>query len=51
VYGARPLRRWLQRELETRIGRSLIAGDVPEGATILVDEKNGELSVSHHLIN
>jgi len=51
VYGARPLRRWLQRELETRIGRSLIAGDVPEGATILVDEKNGELSVSHHFVN
>jgi ATP-dependent Clp protease ATP-binding subunit ClpB len=51
VYGARPLRRWLQRELETRIGRSLIAGDVPEGATILVDEKNAELSVSHHLVN
>jgi len=51
VYGARPLRRWLQRELETRIGRSLIAGDVPEGATILVDEENGELSVSHHLVN
>jgi len=51
VYGARPLRRWLQRELETRIGRSLIAGDVPEGATILVDEKNGELNVSHHLVN
>jgi ATP-dependent Clp protease ATP-binding subunit ClpB len=51
VYGARPLRRWLQRELETRIGRSLIAGDVPEGATILVDEKDGELSVSHHLVN
>jgi ATP-dependent Clp protease ATP-binding subunit ClpB len=51
VYGARPLRRWLQKELETRIGRSLIAGDVPEGATIRVDEKNGELSVSHHLVN
>jgi ATP-dependent Clp protease ATP-binding subunit ClpB len=51
VYGARPLRRWLQRELETRIGRSLIAGDVPEGATILVDEKDGELSVSHQLVN
>ena len=29
VYGARPLRRYIQRELETRIGRALIAGDVP----------------------
>jgi ATP-dependent Clp protease ATP-binding subunit ClpB len=48
VYGARPLRRYLQRELETRIGRSLIAGDVVDGATIEVDIENGELTVTHH---
>jgi ATP-dependent Clp protease ATP-binding subunit ClpB len=47
VYGARPLRRYIQRELETRIGRALIAGDVPEGATISVDLKNNALTVSH----
>ena len=51
VYGARPLRRYLQRELETRIGRSLIAGDVVDGATIQVDLKNGELTVTHHMAN
>ena len=51
VYGARPLRRYLQRELETRIGRSLIAGDILDGATIRVDLKNGELNVSHHMAN
>ena len=51
VYGARPLRRYLQRELETRIGRSLIAGDVLDGATIRVDLKNNELSVSHQTVN
>src|SRR5687768_17406497 len=28
VYGARPLKRFLQRQLETRIGRAIIAGDV-----------------------
>ena len=48
VYGARPLRRHIQRELETRIGRSLIAGDVPEGAIIRVDLKNNALDVSHY---
>jgi ATP-dependent Clp protease ATP-binding subunit ClpB len=37
VYGARPLRRFLQHQLETRIGRALIAGDVHEGATVQVD--------------
>ncbi|MEM8781348.1 MAG: ATP-dependent chaperone ClpB [Planctomycetota bacterium] len=37
VYGARPLKRFLQRELETRIGRELIAGNVPDGGTVTVD--------------
>jgi ATP-dependent Clp protease ATP-binding subunit ClpB len=37
VYGARPLKRYLQHEVETRVGRSIIAGDVPDGATLTVD--------------
>jgi ATP-dependent Clp protease ATP-binding subunit ClpB len=45
VYGARPLRRFLQRELETRIGRALVAGEVYDGATIRIDVKGDELSV------
>ena len=32
VYGARPLKRYLQREVETRLGRALIAGDVMDGS-------------------
>ena len=32
VYGARPLRRFIQREVETRIGRALIAGEIRDGA-------------------
>lgn len=47
VYGARPLKRYLQRHLETIIGRALIAGDIPEGSTILVDEVDGQLKVTH----
>ncbi|MGD2023288.1 MAG: ATP-dependent chaperone ClpB [Desulfobacterales bacterium] len=47
VYGARPLRRYLQRELETRIGRALIAGDVLDGATLRVDLKNDELVIDY----
>jgi ATP-dependent Clp protease ATP-binding subunit ClpB len=45
VYGARPLRRYVQREVETRIGRALIAGDIRDGATIVVDARDGELVV------
>ena len=46
VYGARPLRRFLQHELETRIGRALIAGNVLEGATIHVDVHEDALTTS-----
>ena len=45
VYGARPLKRFLQRELETRIGRKLIQGDVPDGSAVIVGVERGELSV------
>lgn len=37
VYGARPLKRLLKRELETKISRAIIAGDIPEGATVDVN--------------
>ncbi len=51
VYGARPLRRYIQRELETRIGRALIAGDIPQGDAIRVDLKDNELDISHYTPN
>ena len=47
VYGARPLKRFLQRELETRIGRALIGGDILDGAQIAVDILDGALTVTH----
>jgi ATP-dependent Clp protease ATP-binding subunit ClpB len=43
VYGARPLKRFLQRELETRLGRALVSGDIMDGAHVLVDVKDSEL--------
>ena len=46
VYGARPLRRFIQREVETRIARALIAGEVAEGAVVRVDADQDELIVS-----
>ncbi len=47
VYGARPLKRFLQRELETRIARLLVAGDMPEGSRVEVVLEEGQLAVRH----
>ncbi|WP_440961174.1 ATP-dependent chaperone ClpB [Paenibacillus nitricinens] len=46
VYGARPLKRFIQRSLETRVARAIIAGEAAEGTVIQVDESGGELTVS-----
>ncbi len=45
IFGARPLKRFLQRELETRVGRELIAGNIADGATVRVGVKDGALSI------
>jgi ATP-dependent Clp protease ATP-binding subunit ClpB len=45
VYGARPLRRYIQREVETRIGRALIGGDIHSGTTIVLDVDGDDLVV------
>jgi ATP-dependent Clp protease ATP-binding subunit ClpB len=48
IYGARPLRRYISHEVETRIGRALLGGEVTEGATIRVDAAaDGELVVTY----
>ncbi|MCR9247800.1 MAG: ATP-dependent chaperone ClpB [bacterium] len=45
VYGARPLKRFLQKELETRLGRELIAGSVADGSVVQVDVKDGQIVI------
>lgn len=35
VFGARPLKRFLQRNIETKLARALIAGDVQEGSELM----------------
>ncbi|MDO4239380.1 ATP-dependent chaperone ClpB [Micrococcus sp.] len=42
AYGARPLRRLVQREIGDRLARSLLAGDVQDGDTVVVDRAEGE---------
>jgi ATP-dependent Clp protease ATP-binding subunit ClpB len=43
-YGARPLKRLLQREIETTLGRKLLAGEVTEHARVVVDYNGRELT-------
>ena len=45
-YGARPVKRFIQKELETKIGRLLIKGELKDKDTIVVDTENGELKFS-----
>ncbi|MGW2095586.1 ATP-dependent chaperone ClpB [Promicromonospora sukumoe] len=42
AYGARPLRRLVQREIGDRLARLLLAGEVSDGDTVLVDRADGE---------
>jgi ATP-dependent Clp protease ATP-binding subunit ClpB len=46
VYGARPLRRYIAHEVETRIARALVAGDLKDEAVVRVDAHGGELAVA-----
>ena len=45
VFGARPLRRFIQREVETRLARALLSGSAPEGSTARVTAVDGGLEV------
>ena len=43
VYGARPLKRYLQQHVETLAARIILSGDVREGSVILIELKDGAL--------
>jgi len=44
VYGARPLKRLLQKEIETALGRRILRGEIPDGARVTIDYRGGELA-------
>jgi ATP-dependent Clp protease ATP-binding subunit ClpB len=46
VYGARPLRRFIAREVETRIGRALLSGEGGDGGLIRVSVREGGLVIT-----
>ena len=45
IYGARPLKRFLQQKVETLVARKIIEGNIDEGSTLVVDFENGELVI------
>ncbi|EJW18328.1 chaperone protein ClpB [Paenibacillus alvei DSM 29] len=48
AYGARPLRRAIQKHIEDRLSEELLKGNVSKGDSVVIDEKDGELVVLHN---
>ncbi|MFM8287140.1 MAG: AAA family ATPase, partial [Planctomycetaceae bacterium] len=47
AYGARPLKRTIQQRLQNPLANEILAGNIPEGSTIVVAAKGGEFQFSH----
>jgi ATP-dependent Clp protease ATP-binding subunit ClpB len=45
IYGARPLRRYIAHDVETRVARALVAGELTGDSVVLVDARDGEVVV------
>ncbi len=45
TYGARPLRRAIQKHIEDRLSEELLKGNIVKGDTLTIDEKDGKLVV------
>ncbi|MBN2362887.1 ATP-dependent chaperone ClpB [candidate division WOR-3 bacterium] len=46
IYGARPIKRYLQRNVENVLAEKIIKGDINPGDTINIEERNGQLEIS-----
>ena len=46
VYGARPLKRAVQRYLQDPLAEMLLAGKLPDGSTLVIDEGDGQLTMA-----
>jgi ATP-dependent Clp protease ATP-binding subunit ClpB len=45
AYGARPLKRAIQKEVETPLARKLVAGEIRDGQKVVVDEHDHEMTI------
>jgi hypothetical protein len=50
-FGARPINRYVQRTIETKLARSILAGEVEDGQTVIIDVENGALTLRPSTIN
>lgn len=48
TYGARPLRRAIQKHIEDRLSEELLRGQISKGDSLTIDEKDGELTVERN---
>jgi len=46
VYGARPLKRYMQREIDTQIGKQIIAGNLQAGGSMVISAADGKLTIT-----
>lgn len=46
TFGARPLKRYIESNVETKVARAILKGNMDEGDTIVVDAKDGEITVT-----
>jgi len=45
AYGARPLKRYISRNVETRLARELVGGEIPQGAAITLETSGSSLEI------
>ena len=48
IYGARPLKRYIENNLETKIARKIISGEINDGMTIKVSGENDDLVIESY---
>jgi len=48
TYGARPLRRAIQKHIEDRLSEEMLTGTIAKGHSLIIDEKDGALTVEHN---
>ncbi|MCF8020240.1 MAG: ATP-dependent chaperone ClpB [Vallitaleaceae bacterium] len=46
-FGARPIKRFIQKQIETKLGRKILEGSIGDGADIQIDYENGEYIISN----
>ncbi|CAL9072095.1 unnamed protein product [Musa textilis] len=49
VYGARPIRRWLEKKVVTRLSKMLIQGEIDENTTVYIDAGRGKMELHYRV--